>query len=170
MGFLGQTTNMKEMPVTVLMPGFQARCILPVMGMVQTFLNDDQRGVFPLKDVTLHGLEAGNPAVSMQLDSLFVPKENCQAIAFESMLDQDQSGLMPHTERMAVYTSHYVMQGDFHMGADNVAGDLVDAFRTFYLGATDVEFFPLFRSQAAVIQRAPLVYVYRQSVRMFHSL
>ena len=170
MGFLGQTTNVKDTPVTVLMPGFQARCILPVMGMVQTFLNDDQRSVFPLKDVTLHGLEAGNPAVSMQLESLFVPKEHCQAIAFEVLLEQNQSGLMPHIERMAVYTSHYVMQGDFHMGADNGVGDLVDAFRTFYLGATDVEFFPLFRAQAAVIQRAPLVYVYRQSVRMFHAL
>ena len=170
MGFLGQTSNLKEMPVTVLMPGFQARCTLPVMGMVQTYLNDDQRGVFTLKDVTLHGLEAGNPAVSMQLESLFAPKEHCQAIAFEVLLDQDQSGLMAHTERMAVYTSHYVIQGDFHMGADNSVGDLVDAFRTFYLGATDVEFFPLFRSQAAVIQSAPLVYVFRKSVRMFHAL
>jgi hypothetical protein len=168
MGFLDQTSTIKAMPVTVLTPGFQARCTLQVLGVVQTFLNDEQRSVFPLKKVTLHGLQAGNPAVSMQLEDLYVSKGQCHAIAFETMLDQDQSGLMPHKERMAVYTSHYVIQGDFHLGVDNVVGDLVDSFRTFYLGATDVEFFPLFRSQAAMIQTAPLVYVYRTSVRMFH--
>jgi hypothetical protein len=170
MSFLGQTSTMKAMPVTVLTPGFQARCTLQVLGMVQTFLNDDQRSVFPLKDVTLHGLEVGNPAVSVQLEDLYVSKEQCHTIAFESMLDQDQSGLMPHTERIAVYTSHYVIQGDFHLGVDNVVGDLVDSFRTLYLGATDVEFFPLFRSQAAMIQTAPLAYVYRKSVHMFHAV
>jgi hypothetical protein len=170
MGFLGQTSTTKAMPVTVLMAGFQARCTLQVMGIVQTFLNDDQRSVFLLKDVTLHGLEAGNPAVSMELEDLYVSKEQCQVIAFESLLDQDQTGLMPHEERVAVYTSHYVIQGNFHMGVDAGVGDLVDAFRTLYIAATDVEFFPLFQPQTAVIQTAPLVYVYREGVRMFHAV
>ncbi len=170
MGFLGQASTMKELPVTVLMPGFQAQCMLQVLGMIQTFLNDEQRSVLPLKNVTLHGLEVGNPAASMQLEDLYVPKEHCQVIAFETLLSQEQTGLMPRKERMAVYTSHYVIQGNFHLGADNVVGDLVDAFRTFYLGATDVEFFPLFRAQAAITQRAPLAYVYRKGVRMFHAV
>ena len=170
MGFLGQASTMKELPVTVLLPGFQARCTLPVLGMVQTFLNDDQRSVFSLKQATLHGMETGNPAVSMQLESLFAPKEHCQVIAFESMLPQEQTGLMPRVERIAVYTTHYVIQGDFHMGADNSVGDLLDSFRGFFLGATNVEFFPLFRSQAAIIPKAPLTFVYRRAVLMFHPV
>ena len=170
MGFLGQTSTTKAMPVTVLMPGFQARCTLPVMGMVQTFLNDDQRSVLLLKDVTLHGLETGNPAASMELEDLYATKEQCLVIAFETLLPQDQTGLMPHEERMAVYTSHYVIQGSFHMGVDAGVGDLVDGFRTTYIGATDVEFFPLFRPQAAVLHTSPLVYVHRKSVRMFHPV
>jgi hypothetical protein len=170
MGFLGHTSTMKAVPVTVLIPGFQARCTMQTIGVFQTFLNDDQRGVFLFTGVELHGVEAGNPAASMQLADLYVPKERCQVITLESMLSQEETGLMPHEVRIAVYTSHYVIQGNFHMGVEAGVGDLVDGFRTLYVGATDVEIFPLFRPQAAVIQAAPLAFVYRKGVRMFHAV
>jgi hypothetical protein len=168
MSFFEQASTLKAMPVTVLLPGFQVRCSLQVHGVVQVFLNDDQKSVFPLKQAAMYGLESGNPAASMQLDDLFVPKEQCHAIAFESMLPQEQTGLMPRTERIVVYTSHYAIQGDFHMGADTLVGELIDSVRVMFLGITDVQFFPLFRPQAALIQQAPLVYVYRRAVRMYH--
>jgi hypothetical protein len=170
MGFLGQTSTTKALPVTVLMPGFQARCTMQTIGVFQVFLNDDQRSVFLLTEVALHGLEAGNPAVSMELADLYASKEQCQVITLESMLSHEETGLMPHEVRIAVYTSHYVIQGNFHMGVDAGVGDLVDGFRTLYIGATDVELFPLFRPQAAVIQAAPLAYIYRKSVCMFHAV
>jgi hypothetical protein len=170
MGFLDQASTVKAMPVTVLLPGFQARCTLQVFGVVQTFINDEQKGVFPLRQVTLHGLEVGNPAVSMELDELHVPKDRCQAIAFETMLSQEQTGLMPRTERLVAYTSHYAIQGDFHMGADTQISDLIDSVRVNFLGVTNAQFFPLFRSQAAITPQAPLVYIYRKGVQMYHAV
>lgn len=169
MSFLDQG-SMKAMPAIVLLPGFQARGTLQVLGMVQTFLNDEQKSVFGLKDVALHGLETGNPAASMQLESLFIPKERCQVVAFETTLSQEQTGLMPRVEQIAAYTSHFVIQGEFHMGADTVVGDVIDSVRVMFLGVTNAQFFPLFRPQAAMIQQAPLVYVYRKAVQMFHMV
>lgn len=170
MGFSGQSSTMQSIPVTVLLPGFQAHCMLQVFGMIQTFINDEQKSVFPLKQVALHGIEVGNPAVSMELEELVITKNRCHAIAFDTMLSQEQTGLMPHTERLAVYTSHYAIQGDFHMGMDTQISDLIDSVRVPFLAATDVQFFPLFRPQAALVSQSPLVYIYRRGVQMYHPV
>jgi hypothetical protein len=86
------------------------------------------------------------------------------------MLSQEQTGLMPRSERLAVYTSHYAIQGDFHMGMDTQISDLIDSVRVIFLAATDAQFFPLFRSQAAIVPQSPLVYVYRAAVQMYHAV
>lgn len=168
MSFLDQASTTQAIPVTVLLPGFQARAALTVLGVLQTFVNDEQKGVFALQQVALHGLEVGNPASSMELDSLFVPKDQCQVMAFDTMFPRDQIGLMPHVERIVAYTSHYAIEAEFHMGADAQPSDLLDSVRVMFLGVTNATFFPLFRSQAAIIQHAPLAFVYRRGMRMFH--
>jgi hypothetical protein len=170
MGFLSQASNLKEMPVTVLTSGFQARCILPVMGVFDTFINDDQKNVLPLKNVTLYGLESGNPAASMKLDMLYVRKPHVHAIAFEQALPQDQIGLMPRVEQMVLYTSHYAIQAGYHMGADTVISDFIGAARAMFIGGTNASFFPVFHPQAACIQQAALVFIHRDAVRMYHSV
>jgi hypothetical protein len=168
MSFLDQASTTKAIPVTVLLPGFQARAALTVLGVLQTFVNDDQKGVFVLRQVALHGLEVGNPASSMELDSLFVPKDRCQVMAFDTTFPQEQVGLMPRVERMVAYTSHYAIEAEFHMGTDALPADLLDSARVMFLGVTNATFFPLFRSQAAVIQHAPLAFIYRRAVQMYH--
>ncbi|RPI97692.1 MAG: hypothetical protein EHM39_09115 [Chloroflexi bacterium] len=169
MGFMEHSST-KSLSATLLLPGFQARGTLIVLGMIQTFINDEQKGVFTLKGAELHGLENGNPATSMQLDELLISKDHCQVIAFDQMLPHDQTGLMPRTEQIVAYTSHYAIQGGFHMGTDTQVSEVMDAVRSTFLGITNVQFFPLFRPQAAMIQQAPLVYLHRKSVRMFHAV
>ncbi len=169
MGFL-EHSSAKSLSATLLLPGFQARGTLIVLGVMQTFINDEQKGVFTLKGAALHGLETGNPAASMQLADLYIAKEHCQVIAFDQMLPHDQTGLMPRTEQIVAYTSHYCIQGSFHMGTDTQASEVMDSIRGMFLGITNVQFFPLFRPQAAMIQQAPLVYLHRKAVRMFHAV
>jgi hypothetical protein len=137
-------------------------------GRLTTFVNDDQKGVFALQQVALHGLEVGNPASSMELDSLFVPKDRCQAIAFDTTFPQEQVGLMPRALRMVAYTSHYAIEAEFHVGAEDYPSDLLDSVRVMFLGVTNATFFPLFRSQAAIIPHAPVAFVYRRAVEMYH--
>ena len=168
MSFFDQVSTGKEIPATILLEQFQVRCQLAVIGMLQTFLNDDQKDVLSLHGVTMHGLDAGNPARSMQLQGLFAHKRSCHVVAFESAMSQEETGLLPRTERLAVYTSHYVIQGDFHMGPDALISDFIASSRAQFVGATNVQIFPLFQLQAAMIQEAPLVYVHRDTVRLHH--
>jgi hypothetical protein len=170
MGFLDQATTTREIPVTVLLPGFQARCELQVYGMLQMFINDDQKPVFPLKNVTLYGLEAGNPAVSMSVGEIFALKAQCQAVVLDSMFSHEDTGLMARIERLVVYTSHYAIEGDFHMGKDTLISDFIASSRAQFVGATNVSVFPLFQPQAAVIQQAPLAFIHREAVQMHHLM
>lgn len=170
MGFLDQVSSAREVQASVLMPEFQADCTLKIIGLLQTFLNDEQRDVFSLYDASFYGLRQGNPATSIQIPELFVHKTQCQAVAFRQMFEQNDMGLMPRSERLAIYTSHYVIQGDFYMGADSMIADFIHSSRVSYVAATDVSFFPLFAAQAAVVQHAPLVYIHKLAVRMHHVL
>jgi hypothetical protein len=170
MSFLEPTSAVKSLPATLLLPSFQVRGTLPVLGVIQTFINDEQKAVFGLKGVSMHGLEVGNPATSMQLDELFVAKEYTHVLAFDQMLPQDQTGLMPRIMPLVAYTSHYAVQGDFHLGADTMAGEVLDSIRCAFLGVTNAQFFPLFQPQAAMIQQAPLVYLHCRAVRMYHTV
>lgn len=168
MDLLGHASPQAQAYVTVLLRGFQARGQLAIVGMLQTYLNDEQKESFSLHGVTLYGLEPGNPARSMQLDGLFVRKTACQMIAFDTMLPHEQTGLLPRTERLAVYTSHYCIQGDFHMGSDALLAEFIAGARAQFVGASNVQVFPLFHPQAEMIQAAPLAFVHRDVVLMHH--
>ena len=104
----------------------------------------------------------------MQLDGLFVRKTACQMIAFDTMLPHEQTGLLPRTERLAVYTSHYCIQGDFHMGSDALLAEFIAGARAQFVGASNVQVFPLFHPQAEMIQAAPLAFLHRDAVLMHH--
>jgi hypothetical protein len=168
MGFFEQSTAAQPYPVTALLSGFQAQCTLDVFGLLQTFLNDETKGTFTLKQVLLYGLEVGNPAASMSLSELYIRKDECHALAFDQALPHEQTGLMPRTEPVAVYTSHYAIQGGLHMGADALLADVIESSKSIFVGVTDAYIFPLFEAQTAVVQQAPLVFVYRGQVRMHH--
>jgi hypothetical protein len=170
MGFLDQVSNVKEYPLTVLMAGFQAQCQFETVGLVQTFINDEQRGVFTLNDVHLHAVDPGLSAINMALPELHILKEVCHVLAFEEMLSQDETGLMPRAERLAVYTSHYAIQANFHMGADSNISDFIETSRLLFIAATDAQIFPLFAPRSALVQQAPLVYVAQSQVRMHHPV
>lgn len=170
MALFDQATTSRAMAATVLLFDFQVRCQLKVLGTLQTFINDEQRTVFPLYEAQVNGLRTGNPAASMSLPEMYVSKYACEAVAFHDMPDQADTGLMPRVERAAVYTGSYVFQGNFHMGADTRISEFVEASKAMFFGATDITIFPLFEAQAQVVQQAPLIYIMRDAVRMHHRI
>jgi hypothetical protein len=170
MGIFEQSSNVRPFPATILMADFQARGSLHVVGQLQTFLNDEQKTVFTVQDVGLYGLAQGSPAVSMQIPQMWLNKSACHVVAFEQEFPPSESGLMIRSERLVLYTSHFAIQGDFHMGADTPVPEFVDATKALFVGATDASIFPLFQPQSRVIGQAPLVYVHRGAVRMHHAI
>jgi len=170
MGIFDQSSLTKQNPATVLLSGFQVRCTLHSIGMMQTFLNDELKPVLTLHQASVLGLQRGNPATSMLLPELYVRKDQCHMIAFEQMFSQEETGLMPRVEALAIYTSDYVLQGKVHLGTEDQIHDFIVAGKSYFIGMTDVAIFPLFELQTAMIQQAPLVFVYRNAVRMHHPV
>lgn len=170
MGFLDQSSTTKTLTVTVLLPGFQAVGTLKVIGVLQTFINDERRGVFALTDAALYGLERGNPAGSLRVPELFIRKEHCHAIALAERQPADQLGLMPRTEHVALYTSHYALQGQCYMGTEALIADFLEAAKSLFIVMSEASFFPLFVPQTAILAQAPIAFVHRATVRMHHRL
>ena len=168
MSFFEQTSAQKAMRVQMLVPGFQLSGDLEVLGMIQTFMNDETKGTFTMRNVSVHGLEPQNPAASMQIEELFVRKDQVLALTFADEISREETGLLPRVEQIAAYTSHYVIQGGFHMGTDSLVGDFIVSTRALFIGATDVTIFPLFHSRAAIVQTSSLAYIYAKAVRMHH--
>ncbi len=165
-----QASTTKDMPAVLLLAGFQARCTLPVIGAIQMFINDAQKSAFTLKDATLYGLESGNPAVSIAVPELFIAKPSCHLVGFEQSYSHEETGLMARGERLAVYTTHYVIQGTFHMGADALLNDFIVSNKAPFLGVTDVDVFPLFQAQSAMVQHFPLAYIHQNTALMHHRV
>jgi len=170
MGYFDPNSLTKQNPVTVLLPGFEIRCMLRSVGLLQTFLNDELKPILTLHDASVIGLERGNPATSMALPELYARKDLCHAIAFDEMLPQEETGLMPRGEPMAIYTSHYVVQGKLHMGSEDRPHDFIATSKGQFIVLTDAALFPLFELQARMIQQAPLVFVHHSTVRMHHPV
>ncbi len=170
MSFFEQTSAMKQMVATVLIPGYQIRGNLQVLGMIQTFMNDESKGVFTIKDAQVFGLEPHNPAASMQIEEMHIRRDQVLALAFDQELSHEETGLLPRTEQIAAYTSHYVIQGGFHLGTDDLVSDFVTSSRAPFLGATSSTVFPLFQPRAAIIQQAPLIYIHAKTIRMYHQV
>jgi hypothetical protein len=170
MGFLGQTSVSKSLPVVVLLEGFQIQATLPYYGTLQMFINDEQRTVFTLNEATMYGLERGNPAASMVVPELWVRKDSCHALIFERGVGREEAGLLPRAESLAFYTLFYAIQGDYHMAPDAMLSDFMDVQKGVFLGVSHANIFPLFQPQSAVVQRAEMAFVHRDVVRMHHKI
>ncbi len=170
MGLFDQATNTQDLEATLLTAGFQATGVLNVIGVLQTFINDERKNVFALREAQLYGVVQGNPAASMRVPELYLRKDECHVVVFGERFPGEQTGLMPRAERLAVYTSHYVIQGDFYMGTDALLSDFIHSSKSPFVAATNVAIFPLFPAQVAVVQQAPLAYVHQASVCMHHAL
>jgi hypothetical protein len=168
MGLFQQSAFVKEFVVTMLCAEFQAQGTLKVLGSVQTFINDEQKSVFALFNTSLFGVERGNPATSTQIPELYIRKDRVQAIAFSIPLTREESGLLPRIEPLVAYTSHYAVQGNFHMGPENFIADFIDVAKAMFIGATEVSIFPLFQPQVAVVAEAPVVYMHRNMISLHH--
>lgn len=170
MSFFERSSPFKEFPATILLPGFQASGVLEVRGVLWVYINEERQQTLTLKQATVLGLEVGNPATSMALDELCVQTDRCQVLAFETAYSKEDTGLLPRIERLVAYTSHFAVQGDFHTGADTLLHDFIAASKSRFVACTSAFIFPLYEAQAAVIQRAPMAFVHRDAVWMYHAV
>ncbi|MHB8627145.1 MAG: hypothetical protein ACYDBJ_22695 [Aggregatilineales bacterium] len=158
-----------EFPVTLFAANFQARGMVRSPGVLQTFLNDEQRSTLVVYNADVIGFEPTNPAARVSVPELIVRKVSCQIVAFDRRPPPDQYTLLPHTEPAAIYTDQFIVEGNFHMGADARLTDFADTSLQQFIVASDARIYPLFQPRAALVPGAPLIAVHKSAIRFYHA-
>ncbi|HRE47834.1 MAG TPA: hypothetical protein PLD47_08915 [Aggregatilineales bacterium] len=155
-----------DLDIAIFTAGFHYRAKLPTLGVFMTFLNDDQRPNLILREVEGIGVNASNPAAHLKTNELFVSKRACQAVALPTPPSGIQ--LLPRTEPLALYTSHYCIIGKFHMGPDAQVTDFSEAYLSMFIPATDARIYPLLDARPGLVDAAPYIFVHKSQVIAYH--
>lgn len=161
--------SIAEYSVTLFTSNFQARGVIRAPGVLQTFLNDEQRPTLVIYNADVLGFEPANPAARVIVSELIVRKPSCAILAFALRPPSDQLVLLPHAERAAVYTDQFIVEADFHMGADTRLIDFADSSLQQFVAAADAKIYPLFQPRAALVSAAPLVIMQKSAIRFYHA-
>ena len=156
-----------EMGVTVITSSFQVKGKLRILGMVGTFLNDDQKPTLVIYDAEMTQLEA-NSRIRVTKEEIVISKHAAQVVAFDETPLAGTIALLPRTETLAVYLDHYALSAKFYMGQDARINDFADASLQQYLIVGDIKFYPMFQAKPGLVQSAPMGVVHKTAIRMYH--
>ncbi len=161
--------NFTELGTTVLTSTFQVRGKLHVLGVLQTFINDEQKPMLVVYSADVLGFDPTNPAARMSQAEMIVNKRHATIVALETMPAQGQLSLLTHTEPLMLYTDRFALSGKFHMGTDARVYDFTEVSLQQYIAASDVKIYPLFQSRPGLVQAAPVVLIQKSQIRMYHK-
>lgn len=164
------TISYTEFRVTVLTDLFQSRGTLRSVGLLTTFINDEQKPTIALNNAEVTGFDPTNPATRITPEELVIRKRVCQVVAFDKVPEAGQVVLLARTETLSMYTDRFAIQGKFHMGTDDRLTDFTESALQSFIVVSDARIFPLFQPRSQVIATAPLLMIHRTNVRMYHKV
>lgn len=166
--FTGEPTFV-EYGATILTSTFQVRGKLRVLGVMQTFLNDEQKPTLSVYNADLIGFNISNPAARMSQPEVFVSKESASIVALEAIPPQGQIMVQSRYEALMMYTDRFALAGKFHMGPDARLADFVGATLQQFIVASEVKIYPLFQARTGLVQAAPVALIHKSAIRMYHK-
>jgi hypothetical protein len=158
-----------EVGATVLTSTFQVRGKLRILGIMQTFLNDEQKPTLIVYGADVIGFSVTNPVGRMSQPEVVVAKPDAAIVALEAIPPQGQLTLQPHTEQLMLFTDRFAVAGKFHMGQDARLADFAESALQQFIVASDVKIYPLFQARPGLAQAAPLALVHRSQVRLYYK-
>jgi hypothetical protein len=158
-----------EYPITLLTSTFQVRGKLHVLGVMQTFLNDDQKPTISLFNADVIGFNISNPAARMTQPEVIISKESATIIALDAVPPQGQITMLSRVELLMMYTERFAIAAKFHMGPDTRLGDFAVASLQQFIIASEAKFYPLFQSRTGLVQAAPIALIHKTAIRMYHK-
>ncbi len=161
--------NFIEVAASVLTSTFQVRGKLHVLGVMQTFMNDEQKPTLSIYASDVLGIDASNPAAHMTQPEIIITKRYASIVALETMPEQGQLSLLARTEQLIMYTDRFAVAGRFHMGPDARLNDFTEASLQQFILASDVKIYPLFQSRPGLVQATPLAMIHKSQIRLYHK-
>jgi hypothetical protein len=161
--------NFADVGATVLTSTFQVRGKLHVLGVMQTFLNDEQKPTLSVYNADVIGLNVNNPAAHMTQPEVILNKRYAAIVALEAMPPQGQLSILARAEQLMMYTDSFALSARFHMGPDARLSDFTEASLQQYLLASDIKIYPLFQARPGMVQAAPIALIHKSQIRLYHK-
>jgi hypothetical protein len=158
-----------EVGATVLTSAFQVRGKLHVLGIMQTFLNDEQKPTLVVYGADVIGFNANNPVGRMSQPEIVVTKRDAAVLALEAIPQQGQLTLQPHSEQLMLFTDRFAVAAKFHMGQDARLSDFAESALQQFVVASDVKIYPLFQARPGLVQAAPIALIHKSQVRLYYK-
>jgi len=156
-----------EIGVTVITSEFQVKGKLRILGMIGTFLNDEQKPTLVIYGAEMVQMEA-NSRIRVTKDEVVISKSAAQVVAFDTLPQQGSIALLPRTESLAMYLDHFALSAKFYMGQDARINDFADTSLQQFLIASDIKFYPTFQAKPGLVQTAPMGVIHKAAIRMYH--
>lgn len=141
---------------------------LEPLGHLLDDFDDPVKTGFLMHDAHISPLVAGSGLQPFTLKQVTANKTDFHLVYLSEADHRDSLTLMKRTELVIVYTSRFVIRGNFHMGGESRLRDFVDGLSGTFLGASDVTLFPLFQPAVAIPKRYPLLLINKRQIRFYH--
>jgi hypothetical protein len=131
-------------------------------------LNDSSKSGFLLHQAHIAPLVAGSSLRPFALEQVTVNKANFHLLYLSDADDRESLSLMIRTEMAIVYTSCFVIRGQFHMGGETRLRDFVDGLSSTFLAVSDATVYPLFQPAVDIPKSYPLVLINKHLITLYH--
>jgi len=131
-------------------------------------LNDPTKSGILLHDVQVVPLVAGSSQSSFALETATAQKSDFHLVYLSDPQDHDALNLMKRTEPLIIYTSHFVIRGNLHMGGETRVRDLADGLPSLFLAVSAVTIYPLFQPAITIPKSYSLLLINKTLVRLYH--
>lgn len=142
---------------------------LEPMGEVVNALNDRRRNYMPVHEATVTPIPASNPLSPFTVPELIISKQDIVFVTLLDAADYEDMRLMANISILTVYTAHFVLRAEFHMGGEMRQRDFMDATTSDFIPVTKAQCFPLIPTKTALPDQRPFVVVNKQFVSMYHG-
>ena len=131
-------------------------------------LNDSTKTGFLLHQAHIAPLVAGSSLRPFSLEQVTVNKADFHLLYLVNADDRESLSLMIRTEMVIVYTSRFVIRGQFHMGGETRLRDFVDGLSSTFLAVSDATVFPLFQPSVDIPKSYPLLLINKHLITLYH--
>lgn len=142
--------------------------LLEPFGHLLDDLNDPTATGLLLLDAHIAPLVAGSDVHPFAWQEVTANKSDFHLIYLADADDRDTLALMKRTEPVIVYTSRFVVRGQFHMGGETRLRDFVDGLIGTFLAVSEATVFPLFQPSVDIPKSYPLLLINKQQICLYH--
>ncbi len=165
---MGIKITLERYDVQVVGSRYQFDAKMEPVGRALDYLNSEDRSTFPLFDVRMYPIAPTGRLGEIARPEITVMRSELGLIYFLDAAYRRQVQPLKNFDQVIAYTSHVVLRGNFHHGAETRLRDLFEIMQGSFFPMTEVSLFPTTELPAAFPQQADLLIVNRNYVNLYH--